>query len=95
MREEFCQEHPELLSEIHRELVRCRQQGVCELELVSRLVAPRIPMDPEICFDYLQAIEHDLDFIKQQALSRFCQYLIKRGEASALALPLKIVPLSV
>mgnify|MGYP002638728433 FL=1 len=93
VREEFCRDYPDLLAQIHRELVRCRHQGLCELELVSRLVAPRIPMDPELCFDYLQGIEHDLDLTKQQALNRFFQYLIARGEASQAALPLKIVPL--
>ncbi len=93
-REEFCLNYPDLLSAIHSKLVSCRKQGASSLVRISRLVAPRIPMDPERCLTYLQAIQHDFDSIKQQALSRFFQFLIQRGEASEEAQPLKIIPLT-
>ena len=55
----------------------------------SAEVAARIPMDPEECYRYLRGIEYDLSPLKQQGLALFYDYLIKRGEGAAAALPLQ------
>ena len=56
------------------------------------MVAPRIPMEYEACYDYLQQIQHNLDKKHQQALELFFAYLIDRGEAAKNALPIKYFP---
>ena len=47
-------------------------------------------MEALACFSYLQGIELDLNPDKIQGLALFYEYLIRRGEASTQALPLKI-----
>lgn len=89
MRKEFCQRSPEVVMDIQRELLRCRNAGRQELESISRRVAPRVSMDTEACYKYLCGIEHDLSSEKQKGLIRFIEYLIERGEGAAEALPLK------
>jgi len=89
VRDEFCRDHAEELAMIHAELLRCVATGKDRLLDISSRVAPRIPMDPEACFHYLQALEYDLGPLKQGALARFYSYLIKRGEGEAGALPLR------
>ena len=91
VRDEFQQHNPELVARIHRELVSCRDAGLADLPQICSLAAPRIPMDTDACQAYLQAIEFDLDDKKQRALDTFFTYLVKMGEASVNALPLKIV----
>lgn len=90
VREEFCQQQPELLAEIHRELLRCRNEGREDLDRICEISASRIPMSVVKCRDYLQAIEHDLDAHKKKALETFFGYLIKRGDIQPSSLPLKI-----
>jgi chorismate dehydratase len=90
VRSEFCQEEPEQLGAIHRELLRCLDEGRRNLVAISRDVAPRIPMTTEACCRYLQSIEYDFGPDKREALSRFYKYLINRKEADPAALPLKI-----
>ena len=60
------------------------------LPTISRRVAPQVPMEALACFSYLQGIELDLNPDKIQGLALFYEYLIRRGEASPQALPLKI-----
>lgn len=91
VREEFCEKEPEILREIHRELLRCTTEGRKDLASISRRVAPRIPMSPEDCYAYLRAMEYDLGPEKLEALKRFFWYLVKRGEGDPGALPLKII----
>lgn len=91
VREEFVQRHPEVVADIQREFIRCRDIGLATLKDVCVAVAPRIPMAVADCYAYLQAIEHDLGQGKRRALETFFGYLIKRGEASSHSLPLKIV----
>jgi chorismate dehydratase len=91
VREEFCREQPETLALIQQEFARCVREGRDNLEAISQVAAPRIPMNPDECYVYLRAIEYDLGAEKQLALERFFRYLINRGEGSAGALPLKIV----
>ena len=90
VREEFCRTAPQAVRAIHRELVRCIREGEQRLAEISALVAPRIPMDAEACRRYLTGIEYDLPPQKQEALTRFFEYLIHRGEVAAAALPIRI-----
>ena len=89
MRKEFCRENPEVVKEIHSELLRCRSEGRNDLKNISKRVAPRVSMDSEACYEYLRGIEHDLGPVKKKGLIRFIEYLIERGEGSADSLPLK------
>ena len=92
MREEFCRKNPEVVKDIHRELLRCRSEGRKDLKNISERVAPRVSMDTEACYKYLRGIEHDLGPEKKKGLIRFIEYLIERGEGSAESLPLKFFP---
>jgi chorismate dehydratase len=92
VREEFVAVQQEVLTEIWQTLINCRNNGKDRLKEISQLVAPRIPMDVESCYNYLLNIEHNLDSNHQQALKTFFQYLIKRGDISDKALPLKFFP---
>jgi len=90
MRAEFCRDHPGIVREIQRELLRCRETGRKELQDISRKVASRVSMDPEACYEYLRGIEHDLSPEKKEGLKLFIEYLIETGDGRAAALPLKI-----
>ncbi len=90
VRDEFCSEQPEMLAAIHRELVRCRDEGKRDLEAICEISAQRIPMSKKKCHQYLTAIEYDLGEQKRKALETFFDFLIKRGDISEKALPLKI-----
>lgn len=90
VREEFCQKSPEIVLAIHQELLRCLREGKERLSEISALVAGRVPMDADACYRYLQGIEYDLSNEKQEALTRFFEYLVSRGEVPATALPLKV-----
>ena len=90
MRKEFCRNNPEIVRDIHRELLRCRQEGRKDLQNISKRVGPRISMDADSCYDYLRGIEHDLGPEKKKGLIRFIEYLIERGEGVPEALPLKM-----
>jgi chorismate dehydratase len=92
MREEFCRKNPEVVMEVHRQLLRCRNEGKQELKNISKRVAPRVSMDTEACYEYLRGIEHDLSPDKKKGLIRFIEYLIERGDGAAEALPLKFFP---
>jgi chorismate dehydratase len=89
MRSEFCHRNPGAVREIHRELLRCRQEGRNDLENISRRVSPRVSMRADACYEYLCGIEHDLGPGKKKGLVRFIEYLIERGEGRPEALPLK------
>jgi len=88
-RRDFCLREPVEIAEIHAELLRCLREGLADLTAISGEVAARIPMDPEECYRYLRGIEYDLSPLKQQGLALFYDYLIKRGEGAAAALPLQ------
>lgn len=90
VRDEFCRENTETVVAIHNEFLYCRAEGREKLENICANVAPRIPMHPDECYVYLRAIQYDLGKRKQKALETFFQYLIDRGEASPLSVPLKI-----
>lgn len=90
VREAFCESDPDTVVAIHHELLHCINDGKKKLKEISRKVAPRIPIEPEDCYRYLQGLEYDLNNQKQEALALFFEYLIKRGEITNFALPLKI-----
>lgn len=91
VREEFWAEHPEILAEIHRELLRCRDEGKgANLRSICAMTAPRIPMTEKRCFEYLSAIEYDLGSQKRKALEIFFEHLIRRGDIPKNAVPLRI-----
>ncbi len=87
-RAQFCKENREEVTAIQKEFFKCREIGNEKLESICVDVAPRIPMHPDECYVYLRAIEYDLGEKKQLALETFYKYLIERGEASALSVPL-------
>jgi chorismate dehydratase len=89
VRRDFARRAPGMLAGIHRQLRRCLEQGLADLAGISAAVAARIPMPEEQCYQYLRGIEYDLGPGKRQGLSLFYDYLIKRGEAPATALPLQ------
>ena len=90
VREDFCRNQPDTVLAIYQELHRCLRQGKEQLREISATVAPRVPMNEEACYRYLQGIEYDLSTEKQEALAKFFEYLIARGEVPAAALPLKV-----
>lgn len=90
VREEFCEQYPEVLADIHREMLRCRDEGKGDLEAICEISASRIPLSKKKCHDYLMAIEYDLGAQKRKALETFFGFLIKREDISQDALPLKI-----
>jgi chorismate dehydratase len=92
VREEFAASQPLVLNKIWQTLIDCRNMGKTNLETISQLVAPRIPMEVEYCHRYLKNIEHNLDSNHQMALKTFFQYLIERNDGSTEALPLKFFP---
>lgn len=94
VQEDMCVKEPEMIDKVHRELVRCRMEGQHNLDTVCKIAAPKIPVSLEACKNYLEGIEHDFNSKKQEALKTFFRYLIRRGEASENALPLKIEFLS-
>ena len=79
-----------MMAEIHRELLRCRDEGQRDLEEICEISAARIPMSKKKCHQYLSAIEYDLGAQKRKALETFFDFLIKRGDIDRSALPLKI-----
>ena len=95
VREEFCAQHPDMVEKIHQEILRCRDEGRKGLLAICELVAPRVPMTVQKCYEYLTAIEYDLSEKKVQGLTKFFQYLIDRGVVAPDSLPLKIRSLSI
>ena len=90
VREEFLAQQFQTARLVREALVDCREQGALRMGEICDRVARRIPMDCEACSHYLMGIQHDLTPVKIEALERFFQYLMDRGEAPAGVLPLKI-----
>ena len=89
VRDAFARDHIETVQHIQEEFVRCRNKGKKQLGTICKLAAPRIPMEYDQCFSYLQALEYDLNEDKCKALEKFFSILIQRTEASVEALPLR------
>ena len=93
VREDFAQAAPAAAQAIQQTLLACCRKGAERLPQICAHVALRIPgMTVDGCHNYLQSIEYDLDSRKQEALEAFFSLLIRRGEASPSALPLKFFP---
>lgn len=90
VRQDFCLQDKKLVDEIHRELLRCRDEGVNAIDEICSINAPRIPMSVSGCCDYLRTVEYNLDEKKQNALTTFFDFLIRRGEIGKDCLPLKV-----
>ncbi len=90
VREDYCRRDPDNVVAIHQELLRCISEGKKNLPEICARVAQRIPMPLDGCLKYLQAMEYDLGKKKQEGLKYFFEMLIRRGEVSSNALPLKI-----
>ncbi len=90
VREEYLCNHSEDVRKIHQALLTCRARGLARLPEICERVARRIPMDCAACSSYLHAMEYDLQYSKQEALTKFFQLLVQRKEADARCLPLKI-----
>lgn len=90
VREECWAAWAEEVGAIHQELLHCVEIGRRQLAAISAQVAPRIPMTPAACHDYLKQIEYDLGPAKIKGLKTYYQHLLNRAEASPQALPLKI-----
>ncbi len=91
VREDFLQADRATAQAVHQRLLSCRDQGLTHLPEICTKAAPRIPgMTVAVCYNYLQSIEYDLGPAKQQALAKFFELLIQRGEADPAALPLKL-----
>ncbi len=89
VRSTFASDYSDMVQQIQESFVRCRIEGKNQLSTICRLAAPRIPMDYDKCFSYLQGLEYDLGDEKRQALEKFFSILIQRKEASKEALPLR------
>ncbi len=90
VREDYLVSEAQAVREIRQAFLDCRARGLEQLPEICERVARRIPMDCEACSLYLRAMEYDLGPAKQEALKKFFTFLIRRGEADAGALPLKI-----
>ena len=69
--------HPEEFDALYHHIRQCLENGLKRLEEISIKVAPRIPMEPGLCLDYLKGIDYDLSPEKLQGLSRFYEYLCR------------------
>jgi chorismate dehydratase len=79
VREESWIAWPKKIRLLYNRLRECHQKGLKELERISNLVAPRIPMASLDCLEYLKGIELDLSEEKQQGLLHFFRLLHDRG----------------
>jgi chorismate dehydratase len=89
VRDSFARDHGDKVQQIQQTFVDCWNKGIQQLGTICRLAAPRIPMDYNQCYSYLQGLEYDLGENKCQALEKFFSILIQRGEADEEALPLR------
>ncbi len=80
VREELCQGRSELIAEIHRELLKSRDEGCKDLETICAVSASRIPFTKVKCREYLDGIEYDLNVEKRKSLQLFFEFLVKRGD---------------
>jgi len=83
---------PQGIHRLHERLLRCYRRGKDELERISRLAAPRVPLTPSECLAYLQGIELNLSMEKQQGLLHFFDLLHRHGVLPAVP-ELAMVPL--
>jgi len=90
IRQEYCEQYPDQVREIQKELNRCLEQGKNELGPISSKVATRVTMTPNACYEYLCGIEYDFGPQKKKSLELFIEYLITREQTKRSAVPLRI-----
>ena len=90
VRQQYLRHHAGEVRKIHQTLLTCRARGLARLPEICERVARRIPMDCAACSSYLHAMEYDLQYSKQEALTKFFELLVRRKEADAHCLPLKV-----
>jgi chorismate dehydratase len=91
VREEFCQSEAQLLTDIHNQLLRCRDEGEGDIVKLCEVSAAELALSNKECCDYLAGIEYDLAVQKKESIETFFRILIKRGYIEEAALPLKLV----
>ena len=79
VRDDVWRGNPDGVRSLGRKLSECRYRGRDELERISRMVAPRIPMTPGECLEYLTGIDFDLSCRKQEGLLTFFRELESLG----------------
>lgn len=84
VRRDSWERDPEGIRRLHVRLVECHEKGNQELERISRLVAPRIPMDPYDCLAYLRGIDLGLSREGREGLRSFFNALHRRGVLSVV-----------
>ncbi len=88
-RREFAAEHPQLLSEVHRELLRCQETGRKQLDRICERVASSIPMSRARCEEYLKTVKYKLTAHKREGLEHFFSLLVDHKMLPETALPLQ------
>ncbi len=86
---DFAEAFPHELFKIHNELLRCRKNGMEELDRISEIAAPKIPMEATECREYLAGIEYDLSNKKRESLEKFFSFLVEREKVPPEALSLQ------
>lgn len=66
--------------QLHRHLSNCLEIGKNNLDKISSIVAPKIPMGQQECMTYLKGIEMNLNPDHQKGLKLFFSMLSKRGD---------------
>ncbi len=79
VRREVWEDHPGAVLRLLSHILQCRDHGAAILEEIARAVAPRIPMEPRCCLDYLHGIELDLGAAKRKGLEEFFRRLHGMG----------------
>ncbi len=79
VRRDVWEKDRERVLSLYFHIMRCRREGGAALEEISRLVAPRIPMAPSSCLDYLRAIQLDMGPEKQEGMVRYFSLLHRLG----------------
>ena len=85
------EKHPDAYLALYQHIQRCLESGLGHLDEISAKVAPRIPMDPEACLEYLRGIEYDLAEEKLRGLSCFYEYLNRLGIIASIP-ALELIP---
>lgn len=89
VRRQFVERFPDEVAAIHRQLLRCRDEGLEALSRICEHTASSIPFSTRRCQEYIEALEYNLSGKKRTALEKFFKLLIQRKELEETALPLE------
>ncbi|MFH1999366.1 MAG: menaquinone biosynthesis protein [Planctomycetota bacterium] len=84
----YAARHPRETADVVEALLRSKEMGIRDLYTAARRASKRAGVSEEMCRDYLQHIEYDLDSLHLQGLNRFYAFLKKRGEIKEEVEPL-------